>query len=123
LIFKREKTKNRSSLSITVSNCSVLAVAVSLPTTISKIRHSYLLKNYTLVTAILSSMFSAIARTASCLVLVHIGIFIPADIEFRSKTSAQCSRTFLDFIVKRSIKSNATMEAAEKTVIIGSNEK
>ena len=68
-------------------------------------------------------MFSAIARTASCLVLVHIEIFIPADIEFRSNTSAQRSRTLLDFIVKRSIKSNATMEAAEKTVIIGSNEK
>jgi hypothetical protein len=64
-------------------------------------------------------MFSAIARTASCLVLVHIEIFIPVDIEFRSKTSAQRSRT-LDFIVKRS---NAAMEAAEKTVIIGSNEK
>jgi hypothetical protein len=67
-------------------------------------------------------MFSAIARTASCLVLVHIKIFIPVDIEFRSKTSAQRSRTLLDFIVKRSIKSNATMEAAEKSVIIGSNE-
>lgn len=56
-------------------------------------------------------------------ILPFTNLTIPVDIEFRSKTSAQRSRTLLDFIVKRNIKSNATMEAAEKTVIIGSNEK
>jgi hypothetical protein len=48
-------------------------------------------------------MFSAIARTASCLVLVHIEIFIPVD-RVLLKEISPMSRTLLDLIVKRTIK-------------------